>query len=602
MWADLTDQKGYKLRLVFEFDTGNIEPPQNDFFGVVIDELQVETVCEEICVMDGDCTTGGSCAEGLCLGGECVYQAIEGCCVIEDDPACNDDDDCTNDFCDVENKQCGHVWSGDAACCSPYDGIFVENFSTPAYDPLQAETGTDFWTVPNTDPLNCNGAFPICEEDVESCEICPGECGQCPISWHHVTEECFSEGGCFYFGNADTKTYHNGDEKAWGQIMTPAVEMPPYGIPKAEFYLKLCTEHCGTFNTFVEPNDYDILRLHVTHAPTADSNEWSDPVEVWNSMSWDVKGCTYDQALQGCTWLPIKVGMNEMGLEGQAVRFTFEFDSVDGSSNQFEGVYVDDFTVGTLCKEGYGCLSAYECPETNPAAPHCTIETCSAANKCGSTANPFKTEGCCTQDVLADYDFDGPCSLEGWIATPAMDPVMWQSIDCSSNVCGECKSGKCSMHYGNNQTCKYGPGKKSGTAQSPAIDVTGYDQVEVSFWIYIDIVDSLSWLDSYSLEMDQYWTGIGAIGSPTTLFEKPCDPNECIDFVPQSCQVAGCGEMELQQWVYQTLIVDMTAYDWVPGLTPKEAIFTFKFDTGDAVGYDGKGIFIDDFAVKSLCQ
>ena len=603
MWADLEFLAGQKGYLVFKFDTGDVLPPKNDFFGVAIDEITVETVCEEICVMDGDCTVGGACATGECTDGQCAYEAIEDCCVTEDDPACDDGDVCTDDYCNVETNKCGHDFSEDPACCSPYDGVFIENFSDTPFDPLQEQPGVDFWTVPIVDSNTCNGLFPICEEDVETCYVCPGECGQCPISWHQVDQDCFSDGGCFYFGNPVTMSYHNGVEPAWGVITSPAFQMPPYGIPKAEFMLKLCTEHCGTFNTFVEPNDYDILRLHVSHAQALDSPLWSDKQEVWNSMSWDVKGCTYSQNQQACVWLPIKVGMEDMDLEGKALRFTFEFDSFDGSSNDFEGVHVDDFKVGTLCEPpDHQCFSAYECPETNPGDANCSIETC-VAGVCGSIPNPLM-EGCCNQEVVALYDYDGPCSTEGWVATPPMDPVMWQSVDCSTNPCGECKSGKCSLYFGNKQTCKYGPGWKIGSAQSPAIDVTGYDQVEVSFWMWLDLEDPFYFLDKYKLEMDQYWTVIGdAMGFPITLIEKPCDQTlDCNAGVPDNCLDLGCETLEMQQWVYHSMVVDLAAYDWVPGLTPKEAIFTFKFDSGDAVNWDGKGIFIDDFAVKSLCQ
>jgi len=360
--------------------------------------------------------------------------------------------------------------------------------------------------------------------------------------------------------------------------------------------LWLETEHS---DIFVEPADFDKLTLYVEWADQVDSKTWSKATEVWNSLAWDVKGNTDN-------WKPIEVGLKKLPVQDKAVRFTLEFNSFDSFNNGFGGAYVDEFKVKTVCDKAYACTSPVECAENTPDEPHCSIEQC-VAGVCTPIVNPLK-DGCCIQEALpldgggkAAWDFD-PCGLEGWKPTPPNATAMWQSSN--AHACG----GECALWFGNKTTGDYSDGTKAvkGMVCSPDVDVAGMDAVEVSYCLWADLKDPFHWLDSLSLKMDStLFAGGDPIGVKKELWHKPCsaDDFECADpkNVQAPCKTWGCDGLPMQACTCFKKVVDLTAYDWVPGVGHR-AVFCFEFDSGDGAGNKGAGIFIDDFQVKSLCE
>ncbi len=583
VWADLTQFAGQKIQLRFEFDTGDVTPPENNYFGVLIDELSIETVCEEICLAAADCITGGDCMKGKCVDGVCAYDPIPECCTQVFNPKCDDQDPCTDDQCDQGAKTCTHQFNGAPNCCTPKEQVFYHNFDagTPGEWKL-IESGA-----------NCGDGK--CEEP-ETCITCPSDCAECTVRWQVVDKQAFTPEFSLFFGNTANWTYDNGQNPAYGKITSPAFKLPPYGVPVVSFMLWLETEHSALF---VEPADFDKLTLFVEWADKVDSPTWSKASEAWNSLSWDVKGNTDG-------WKKIEVGLKKLPLQGKAVRFTFEFNSFDAFNNGFGGAYVDEFKVKTICNDTYVCTSAFECAEATPDNPHCSIEQCTAGT-CLPTVNPLK-DGCCVQEVLpikdgtANFDFE-PAGMDGWKATPPNAAVMWQYSD--AHPCG----GKGALWFGNKNTGDYSdPGGKAvkGTACSPDVDVTGMGSVEVSFCVWADLKDPFHWLDSLSLKMDSaLFAGGDPIGVKKELWHKPCsgDDFECADpKKPQApCNVWGCDGLPMQSCTCFKLIVDLSAYNWVPGVDHR-AVFCFEFDSGDGAANKGAGVFVDDVQVKTLCQ
>jgi hypothetical protein len=247
--------------------------------------------------------------------------------------------------------------------------------------------------------------------------------------------------------------------------------------------------------------------------------------------------------------------------------------------------------------------------ESNPAEPSCTIETC-IQGQCGATANPLKS-GCCVQDDIAGYDFDGPCGMDGWTANPPAGQPKWQAHNTQK------KSGSCSMYYGDPANGDYDNGGQgsSGCATSPIIDLTDpesdddlyYSQVEVSYWLWVDVADCNFWADSYLLQMDQV-LGNEPVKEELELMNKPCcevadfPDSQCFEEpIAFPCDVFGCETAPMGQWVYHTFVLDLADYDWIP-IPPYRAVFEFCFDTGDGVNNGAEGVYVDDFQVKTLCK
>lgn len=613
MWADLSGYVGKKVKLVFKFDTGDVTPPYNDYAGPIIDEITVESVCDEVCSGAAQCDSGGPCDLPQCLGGACDYGTpVPECCVVADDVACDDGNACTNDTCLIAEQKCEHIFTGDPQCCSAQAFLFNDNFEDPAnFNPLQENyPANDTWTVPEVGNQCGDGDC----QDSEASETCPADCNQAAVSWHVVDFDQFSGTTALYFGNPETQSYDNAPSKSFGTIRSPAFQMPPYGTPKVSFKLKLETEHCGSWATFVEAQDFDILTLSVVAGDDVDNPIWSGPVKIWDSMAWDIKGCTWDPLQGAAVWKTVQVGLGlgaaEMAnLKGKALRFEFNFETIDNFDNDFLGVLIDDFSVDVVCDAS--CYSPYDCSETNPAEPTCTIETC-VQGVCGSTPNPL-VSGCCVQDDLAGYDFDAPCGMDKWVANPPAGQPRWQPHN------GQKKSGSCSLYYGDPAKGTYDndglPSK--GCASSPIINLDDpesdedlyYSQVEVSYWIWLDLEDLWYWADFYSLKMDQVlFAGPDPVGIPMQLKKKPCNNDpilgdaECLEQpFAAPCDTLGCDNLIMGQWTYVSFIIDLADYDWIP-VPPYNAVFEFCFDSGDAFGNDGEGVYIDDFKVKTICK
>ncbi len=593
-WADLSDFKGQKIALRFRFDTGDINPPNNDFGGVYVDELKVETVCDAVCTGPLDCPAPSACSTATCSDGRCGTEMIQDCCTAVVNPNCDDNDPCTVDSCNVGAQTCSHSFSADPNCCTAYPKLLLDTFVS-----LTSED----WTLANSGALCGNGA---CTAE-ESCLTCPKDCNQCLVSWRVTDHRSSSAPYSLYFGNPANWTYANGALNSEGTIVSPALQLPPYGVPAVSFRLWLDTEHVSVFNTFVEPNDYDMLSVYVESS--ADGQTWGTPVLAWNSMSWDFKGSSYDPNTGSVGWKDVSFGLDTLNLGSKYVRFSLTFNSLDFSSNNYEGAYVDDFKIFTLCNQQYECLSPFECNEATPTTPACSMESCTGG-KCGFDFNVLKP-GCCTQTVLAggSFDFDGPCSMEGWVANPSSDTVKWQADNFKNHTPG----GQCGLYFGNATTHTYEKGTSivAGKATSPTVDVSEHDKVQVSFWLYVDVKDLSYMLDALTFQVDYAPApGQAAINTPVTVWSKHCsnsDDAQCaLTPAGSPCDVLGCGDLALNQWVQFSFIIDFTKPEfdgWIWDNFPaKYAIFKFQFNSGDNVANDGLGVFVDDFQVKSLCQ
>jgi len=595
-WADLSPYKGETVRLRFRFQTGTAEPANNEAAGAFVDNIRLELVCAAVCATAADCTDGGDCAAAVCELGVCSYPVDPVCCTDEINSDCNDDDPCTNDVCDLGDNICEHTFTGDPQCCNPNPSVFADSL-------LSAENAA--WFVPESLP-SC-GVFPYqCEEEEgEDCVTCPSDCGACEVRWSVISDQSFTAPYSLYFGNPGVGNYENGQDPARGFIAGPDVELPPYGIPAVSFHLWLDTEHTPTWLLFEQQVEFDILRLHVQQKTGEDT--YGEMTEIWNSMAWDFKGSTFDPEADDVVWRQVHVAMDELSLEGETVRFVLEFDSADDSNNGYQGAYVDDFKVSTLCDDAFECLSAYDCAETNPADPNCSMELCDGADgpggesgDCYSEPNTM-LEGCCVQEVLGEMgsDFDAPCSMEDWVASPAADQssVAWQTWDQENNTQG----GECALYFGNPDAGNYDIPEETpqGIVTSPTWEIPAglADEVEVSFWLWMDLEDTWSLTDVLSLHMGLKYYETLPPNEEILLWSKPCDMSVGLcDTFQDYCDAWGCTTWPWAQWKHVTLTLSTAQFAGYSHVN-----FWFEFNAYDEVNNEGVGIFVDDFEVHSTC-
>ena len=601
-WTDLSPFKGQTIRLRYRFYTGTAEPANNDSAGIFIDNIRIEKVCGAICGTAADCTEGGDCTTAACDFGACAYPIDPECCTEEINFDCDDGNPCTDDVCQMSDNTCQHNFNGAPDCCSPNPSVFADSF-------LSADQVA--WYVPE-DIASC-GVFPFeCDDtEGENCMTCPTDCGACPVRWNVTAYQSFTAPFSLYFGNLAQGNYYNGQEPARGFMASPDVVLPPYGIPAVSFHLWLDTEYTPIWDLFEKPEDFDVLRVHVQ---PKSGGTYGEMTEIWNSLAWDFKGSTFDGAQDDVIWKTVYVALDGMNLEGATVRFVFEFDSYDEDNNDHQGAYVDDFKIFTLCDEAFECLSAYDCAESTPEPedPDCSVELCDGANgaagiggTCIAEANAL-LDGCCVQEVVigTTSDFDADCGMEDWIASPTADqtPVAWQIWGEADGGENYTPGGECALYFGNPEAGNYDlPGETpQGTVTSPAWEIpAGLEaEVEVSFWLWMDLGDAWSLTDVLSLHMGlKFHPTLPSIG--TKIWSKPCHQSQdCSDPLFQSyCDDWGCTAWPWGQWKHVTVVIPTASFQGYSHLD-----FWFMFNAQDDTNNDSVGVFVDDFEVKTTCQ
>lgn len=158
----------------------------------------------------------------------------------------------------------------------------------------------------------------------------------------------------------------------------------------------------------------------------------------------------------------------------------------------------------------------------------------------------------------------------------------------------------------------YHPNEFGGRVTSPEIDVTGLDDVQVSFWAWIDVGDPIEveGLDELWLEVDQMvLPGLPPQGYDVQVWHPPCpaEASQCQeDPALLPCLEWGCDPLfEMAAWRYYSVTVPVATIFEPYGGWPTDqhtVIFEFEFTSADPFANDGLGIFIDDFKVSTTCQ
>ncbi|MCB9729896.1 MAG: hypothetical protein H6744_15665 [Deltaproteobacteria bacterium] len=299
---DMTPWSGNTVRLRFIFDT--LDSADNHHEGVYLDDLSVVSRCEGgCCFSDSDCA-GLPGADG-CRVPRCVPLADGAgnvCALLPPDPgkpctacdpedACDDGNPCTSDSCDAA-LACRH----DAFCC--FEQVVLS---------ASFEEGLSGWFVDDDQPAD-------------------------PVSWRTTTALAVVGGTSAWFGDPATGTYATGG-RVRGSLTSSSVILPEAPTTGGElgvsFWLRLGTEWDGQL--YDNPAGLDRLSLEIIGA--------GHITEVWSSD--EVGGST-----EGL-WVPVSVPLLEYA--GRPVQLRFTFDSVDDTSNDHEGAFIDGLELGGRC-------------------------------------------------------------------------------------------------------------------------------------------------------------------------------------------------------------------------------------------------------------
>ncbi|MSQ84505.1 MAG: hypothetical protein EXR77_16765 [Myxococcales bacterium] len=413
---------GKEVQLCFAFETGDSQG--NKAQGPLIDDVSVDITCtDKPCTADAQCTPGcGKCQTGLCQDKTCLCTAILGCCA--NDAACDDADTCTDDKCAAD--ACTHTLNN-PTCCSN---------KTVVDEPFDKGEGKL--------PVGWKSAFLKGAPPISG-----GKPYSTLIGWSVSPVKTKSGQYSLYFGTNGV-TYNAGNEVPAAIVRSADVEIPKNGTTLLTFQLYLSTEWNPPANNpnFVfkappEPIYTDRLRIgayDVAVADVAKASAW-----WWNSYA--IEGSTNGK------FQSVVIGVPD-DWKGKKVKLQFEFDAGTVSNNAFEGVFIDNLQLSTLCTAP-DCIADKQCAPVKPDP--CKKYFCSKDSNSLTFAclTDFKAgPGCCAPTTaLAVQTFEGG-TLTGsdWVPSGNSNLAKWQVI------AKKYGNGKYEAYFGNEAAFNYADG------------------------------------------------------------------------------------------------------------------------------------------------
>jgi hypothetical protein len=510
-------------------------------------------------------------------------------------PPCTKDEDCVGSdialkdcqkaVCDENSGKCVPDWDGECCLTTPADhDILFANF----------ENGVPSgWTV---DVPPTNGAVTW---------------GVSKYRWAFGTDptDASQKGSALYFGDPKCHKYYNGEMDAlcapvdpagkdagrvYGSITTSEFVLPPVkGKPIASFYLWAGAE--GVLPVEQQP---DLLRTLVVQNPGA--SETAQPVFSSMSVGKDTEG------------LWVYVAIDLAAYAGKKIALRLSFDTLDANNNYFEGIYVDQLRVFSIC-DPVSCKTTTPCvadenectsdectlfanqpsqgfcahaPQPKCFEPTCTatnyLEKCATDDPCqipscegGECAYAMKPE-CCTEVPMLTKDFDDG-AIQGFMTWAYQDneQVRWQV----SNK--RAASGQYSLHYGDSLGVSFDtPGTMNmGEATSEEISIAGDGFAFLTFNLFLSTEFDIT-------VPDNYYNPLGADLLEVIAIQNLGDPTK---------------EKKTTIWS-SDLIRGSTHGQFMPvgiGLSNYvgKVWIRFRFQTSDASHNNYEGVYIDDIKV-----
>lgn len=316
------------------------------------------------------------------------------------DAACDDGDPCTQDTCTAA-KVCAHS----PACVAGID-CFSGSCSpagTCAFAPMFSDA---CWDQPATLVVDFEKT-PLDGWSIE--DVAANQPAGAEVVWHGSTLRAHSGARSLHLGHAASPGYSTG-------LHVASRALGPATTPKGGTPLVL------VFWIWADVEDGDLW------------DQVSVKIETVGGQSVPVWYKAYGFPMR--VWVPVRVDISAFA--GAAFRPVFDFDSVDDSFNEGEGVYIDDVNVLTLATSP-ACASAATCDDGIPCTTdQCVHEVCvhTLAGACCSADAECGDNDACTFDV---------CDHGGCLHVPVADPLCCNSgTDCNDNIA--CTSDTCTAN------------------------------------------------------------------------------------------------------------------------------------------------------------
>ncbi len=447
----------------------------------------VPTPLPGCCTQQSDCdgvVPLHACDDILCDSGVCTAFRRPGCCA--DGAECDDGFACTTDACSYAGGACSHC-PIDCACPAA-TSVFETGFDAESMLALSI-------TVSDEQPSD-------------------------DITWQVDSARWVRPPTSAYVGDPTCRTYFSGSlgidcqpvasnaQKVRVSFFTPTLPLPDVpGGHVALFWVLADVEPPETGAL----GEADVLVVTVEEPTTGASHPVLSTLDVGKSTSG--------------AWRLLSADLSPWA--GQSILLRFTFDTLDGTDNHHEGVYVDELVIvprclGGCCETDADCVDQLEvgacdvarcvaltdsagsvcaalpaeagvactacggdadCADDNP----CTADTCSANGTCEHVGF------CCFEAIVLQDGFEA--GLEGWFVDDEdpTDPVTWQTVTSSAI------QGAASAWLGDPATGTYaapdadgdGEGEvvlasltTSGVTLPPLLDDDG--AVAASFWLRLE--------------------------------------------------------------------------------------------------------------------
>jgi len=261
---------------------------------------------------------------------------------------CEDGDRCTADRCVA--RRCVAIPVPSAECCQP-TVLFEDDFDSNAGPKVET-------TALNT-----------------------------LAGWHVDGTRTTSAPNALYFGDPVTRSYDKGQQVA-GAIVLPAVKLPKTQESVLSMRLYTLIETAPEYDLFYI--EADVLKPGSVPA-TGGSGQVVETVRLFSKKDLPVS------AFEGFALVDVPLE----GLAGKEVVLRIRFDTLDGLTNAFEGIYVDDLKVEALCPIPADCLEDADCADRDTCtAEACTEAGCGVVDVCEET--PVEDNPCDKPDAPAD--------------------------------------------------------------------------------------------------------------------------------------------------------------------------------------------------------
>lgn len=549
------------------------------------------------CATATDCKdlTLSPCQQAACEGGTCKAVAKADTCCSDSD--CDDKVECTADKCDTGLHACLH--SLIVNCCSGK----VTLLKTGIEQGFEA----DFKDTPG--PTNGN------------------------VHWQASTARAHSGKASLYFGN-ECHTYDNtqtGDDgcKAGGEAtaVSTSLQTKEYVLPKDKkaqlhFWLWLDTEpsYATTLPVGTCKNPCPTGSTCALVAGSSQCLPEKDVLQV-NLLTGAKVLPVFNSTSIGKTtkggWQHIAIDLSEHA--GEPVKLQWAFNTGTGLKNGFEGVYLDDIVVETICAtSGAVCDAKTPCPEDGNA---CTLDACTGYSNATTAGVCFfdKKPGCCT--TASDCDDGNSCTLDTCVSGQCQQaPDASQPGCCKSSILqvDDFDSGTLdawTMLNLNSNSVKWRVDAKGGTGSSASLffgteALTGYDDPSLgkdtgpkgtictkTFTLKAGTVyDQVT----FDLRMESEWSG-----QPKGSYKNPPIAGKA-KFDVLTVQVYSDGKFS-DAWSsdaiqgttddkYLTITAGLDAWQG------KDVQVCLTFDAGDGQQNGFGGVHVDNFAVKAACS